>query len=120
DGVGIGSIGGLQAGLAVTYDADSVDATVALLGDANLDGMIDTGDLAILAANFDATGQTWVTADFTGDGTVGTADLAILAANFGAEVPEAATGAVSAAVPEPGVVGVAGAGLLAFLRRRGR
>ncbi|MEO0586022.1 MAG: dockerin type I domain-containing protein [Planctomycetota bacterium] len=51
-------------------------------GDANLDGRVDTADLAALAGHF-GVGVGWSQGDFDGDGVVGTPDLAILAGVFG-------------------------------------
>ncbi|MEM6332315.1 MAG: dockerin type I domain-containing protein [Planctomycetota bacterium] len=91
-------------------------------GDANYDGVVNTGDLAILAANFGTTGGiTWTQGNFNGDGSVNTGDLAILAANFGATEPATAPiNAASAAVPEPATAALAALGLLALATRRGR
>jgi hypothetical protein len=53
-------------------------------GDANKDGVVDVGDLGILAANYGTTtGATWSMGDFNGDGVVDVGDLGILAANYG-------------------------------------
>jgi hypothetical protein len=52
-------------------------------GDANLDGMVDVGDLGILAANYGSTLASWCKGDFTGDGCVDVGDLGVLAANYG-------------------------------------
>lgn len=115
DGVLDGSLPA-SGGLAVTYTPNAVLATVALLGDANLDGEVNTSDLAILAANFSSTNGTWVTADFSGDSLVDTSDLAILAATFGTSVGPATS---PAAVPEPAGLALLGAaGLLVAARRR--
>ncbi|MEO0587774.1 MAG: dockerin type I repeat-containing protein [Planctomycetota bacterium] len=74
-------------------------------GDANLDGEVGTGDLAILAGGFNGPATGWAQADFNGDGTVGTGDLAILAGNFGfAATPLAAA---TSAIPEPTTLAVA-------------
>jgi hypothetical protein len=55
------------------------------MGDANLDGSVDVGDLGILAANYgESSGATWFEGDFNGDGEVDVGDLGILAANYGA------------------------------------
>jgi parallel beta-helix repeat protein len=57
---------------------------VAIPGDANGDGVVDVGDLGILAANYGtASGATWSQGDFNGDGAVDVGDLGILAANYG-------------------------------------
>jgi hypothetical protein len=53
-------------------------------GDANLDRIVDVGDLGILAANYGKTsGATWSQGDFNDDGAVDVGDLGILAANYG-------------------------------------
>jgi hypothetical protein len=52
-------------------------------GDANEDGMVDVGDLGILAANYGGSGKIWSHGDFNGDGLVDVGDLGILAANYG-------------------------------------
>jgi xylan 1,4-beta-xylosidase len=52
-------------------------------GDANSDGVVDVGDLGILAANYGGSGKTWAQGDFNGDGLVDVGDLGILAANYG-------------------------------------
>jgi hypothetical protein len=57
---------------------------VNLPGDANGDGMVDVGDLGILAANYGGSGKKWEQGDFNGDGLVDVGDLGILAANYGA------------------------------------
>jgi hypothetical protein len=52
-------------------------------GDANKDGMVDVGDLGILAANYGGSNKTWAMGDFNNDGIVDVGDLGILAANYG-------------------------------------
>jgi hypothetical protein len=52
-------------------------------GDANEDGVVDVGDLGILAANYGQSGKTWTQGDFNGDDKVDVGDLGILAANYG-------------------------------------
>lgn len=64
-----------------------IDAIVAVAprvpGDANLDGVVDVGDLGILAANYGSDLAGWNMGDFTGDGCVDVGDLGVLAANYG-------------------------------------
>jgi uncharacterized protein (DUF2141 family) len=69
-----------------TLSIDNLTAVVQsvnLPGDANGDGMVDVGDLGILAANYGLAGKTWANGDFNGDGKVDVGDLGILAANYG-------------------------------------
>jgi hypothetical protein len=114
-------------GLAVTYDSifDDVTVTTALLGDANLDGVVDSDDFNILAFNFGDKRTTWIDGDFTGDGVVGSDDFNLLAFNFGqnsdlsqAQIAAFNTFAASLAVPEPGSLALLGLGGLLTLRRR--
>jgi hypothetical protein len=70
---------------ATNYNNFAGNATrTAKAGDANLSGMVDVGDVGILATNFGAlTGKNWTTGDFNGDGAVNVGDVGILATNFG-------------------------------------
>ncbi|MEM6333068.1 MAG: dockerin type I domain-containing protein [Planctomycetota bacterium] len=120
--IGVGTTpeeGDLNDDGAVTLD----DLTVLLgelgtvAGDANLDQMVDTSDLAILAANFETAANSYALADYNLDGTVNTSDLAILAANFGFDGTAPVATAV-AAVPEPATLALIGLGGRAALARR--
>ena len=77
-------------------------------GDADLSGVTDIGDFALLGANFNNAGK-WVSGDFNYDNITDISDFALLAANFNL----AAAGNLprGAAVPEPSaalaVVGLA-------------
>ncbi|MEM6334431.1 MAG: S8 family serine peptidase [Planctomycetota bacterium] len=105
-----------------TLDTADLDAMVTSIlatdyGDATLNGVIDTGDLAVLASNFGQPVGSWAQGDFTGDGLVSTGDLAILASNFGFGAGPATA---SVAVPEPATLSVAlSTALLATRRRHG-
>lgn len=106
-------------------DADVV-LTLALPGDANLDGSVNVGDLGLLASFWNTPSDaTWNTADFNFDGKVDVGDLGSLASNWNA------TGGIgfveslrqfeifeNVQIPEPatGLLALAGAALL--LRRR--
>jgi hypothetical protein len=81
-GDGSGTIGGK---VAIDYFKwSNKSPVVETPGDANSDGMVDVGDLGILAANYGlASGAAWAQGDFNGDGAVDVGDLGILAANYG-------------------------------------
>jgi hypothetical protein len=80
---GTGDLFKYNTGAPFVGDVDSSEP-VLLPGDANNDGLVDVGDLGILAANYGRTsGGTWTTGDFNGDGAVDVGDLGILAAHYG-------------------------------------
>jgi hypothetical protein len=73
-----------DAGNNATPEIDAIaDVAPRKSGDANLDGIVDVGDLGILAANYGSTLASWCKGDFTGDGCVDVGDLGVLAANYG-------------------------------------
>ena len=74
---------------------------VAIGGDANLNGTVDTTDFNILAANFASSGQNWLGADFNGDTIIDTLDFNVLASNFSQTTPPQLGAAL---VPEPGAL----------------
>ncbi|MHC4718098.1 MAG: beta-propeller fold lactonase family protein, partial [Planctomycetota bacterium] len=78
-----------------------VSFSVAMLGDANLDGAVRIADLVTVADNYGRSGVPWRLGDFTDDGTVGIADLSVLADNYGrnADGAQPATGGSAPATP---------------------
>ncbi|MFN3168495.1 MAG: PEP-CTERM sorting domain-containing protein [Phycisphaeraceae bacterium] len=106
-------------GFAVTYTANDVLVTAAMLGDIDLDGDVDDSDLGTLFSNYTgpvgvAGGHSWVFGDIDGDGDGDDSDLGTAFSNY--------TGPLSpTSVPEPGSVALlAIASGLAFPRRRRR
>ena len=102
-------------------------------GDANLDGMVDIGDLGILGQHYGTmSGMTWTDADFNRDGAVDIGDLGVLGFHYGtglegdaggaspdwAGMPLPAAGAEPAGVPEPAAALLIAAGAVAIVRRR--
>ncbi|MCX7428864.1 MAG: fibronectin type III domain-containing protein [Planctomycetia bacterium] len=58
-----------------------------ILGDANLDGVVDDADATILACHWQQpSGATWQDGDFNGDGAVNDPDAAIFAAHYGEDI----------------------------------
>jgi cyclophilin family peptidyl-prolyl cis-trans isomerase len=58
-----------------------------LAADANRDRNVDFNDLVVLAQNYNTSGKTWSTGDFTGDNKVDFNDLVQLAQNYGTTLP---------------------------------
>jgi len=95
---------GFNSGSSIpAYSDASVLFADYLPGDASRDGIVNVGDLGILASHWDtASGMLWSQADFSGDGAVDVADLGMLAGRWqqtsawyqappGAPLPEPAT-----------------------------
>ncbi|MGA2442803.1 MAG: PEP-CTERM sorting domain-containing protein, partial [Tepidisphaeraceae bacterium] len=122
-----GKVTGLTSG--------QIEVKYTLLGDANLDSLVNAADFTILAANFNQPVTSWDQGDFNYDGLVNAADFTDLAANFNQPVSGAASAGDVAAldafaaangislanVPEPtstAMIVMAGLGILRRRRRR--
>ncbi len=125
-----GAVSGLSSG--------QIELKYTLLGDANLDGVVNGSDFSILAANFGLGNTNWDQGNFFYGSSVNGSDFTALAVNFG-QGDSGADGTVSQAdiaaldafaganglglptisvVPEPGSLGFIVVGGLTFLRRR--
>jgi hypothetical protein len=82
------------------------------LGDANRDGTVNIDDLSKVLTNYDKPGQ-WADGDFNSDGTVSIADLSVVLTNYDKTYGGGAAGIK--AVPEPGMLSLLAAGLVALL-----
>jgi len=139
---------GLLYGVGYADGADNVVAGLSsgqieikytLLGDANLDSLVNGSDFNILAANFNQSITGWDQGDFNYDGLVNAADFNALAANFNQGVSGGASAGDIAAldafavanglslptssVPEPAsaaMMVMAGLGILSRRRRSSR
>ncbi|MEM7577476.1 MAG: dockerin type I domain-containing protein [Planctomycetota bacterium] len=109
--------------LAVTYTATAVLAQAALLGDANLSGVVEQGDLNAVLNNWGrnnaidpAANISWTTGDFNGDGTIDQSDLNAVLNHWGNTL--AAPSFEGFAIPEPGTIALAAPLLLLSSRQR--
>jgi len=93
-------------------DAMVADILATAYGDTNLDGQVDTLDLAAVANHFALNAAGWRDGDFNGDDLVDVLDLARLANHFGG-----GSGSGPSA-PSPGPVALLLAGGALLLRRR--
>lgn len=84
-----------------------------IMGDSDLDGLVNEDDLAAMGAGFGAAGG-WANGNLNSDGVVNATDLAILATTFGQSIPDAGD------VPEPATACLLAMGGLALLRRRSK
>jgi hypothetical protein len=75
-----------------------------LPGDVNLDGLVDVGDLGVLAWHWGQESVRWPQADMNDDRVVDVGDLGILAANWGLELTDIPAGTAEAAMV-PGTSG---------------
>jgi hypothetical protein len=71
-------------------------------GDADGNHWVDAGDLSLMGAAWQLSGQSWATGDFSGDGAVDAGDLSLLGANWNWHLPSPAPGGAS--VPEPAIL----------------
>jgi hypothetical protein len=88
-----------MANLTQTLLADADGMAVKLPGDANLDGVVDSADFALLASHYGQTGAYLALGDFNGDGTVNALDFNALANNYGKTLSQFEL--ASSVVPEP-------------------
>jgi len=128
-----GNLDGFSADILIKYT---------YYGDANLDGIVDGQDIALLKQGLSSpSNQTWLFGDFNADGVVDGTDISLLkqglsayngSGSLGELVQSSGSGSSSAnpaapssatltpaAVPEPGTIGLLATGMLGvFLRRR--
>ena len=111
---GLGFADSADPGNPANLSSGTIEIKYTLLGDANLDGVVDGTDFGILAANFNKGVSRWDQGDFNYDGVVDGADFSDLAANFDKGASGADVG--PPAIDDPALVAFAQAhGLMADL-----
>jgi autotransporter-associated beta strand protein len=129
---GVGYADGAD-GVVAGLSSGQIEVKYTLLGDANLDGVVNGSDFSILAANFGTGATNWDQGNFLYGSSVNGSDFSALAANFGQGDSGAATvsaGDVAALdafaaanglladVPEPTSAAILGISSLLLARRR--
>ncbi len=123
---GIGYADGAD-GVVVGLTSGEIEIMFTLLGDANLDGTVNSEDFTPLAHNLGQSGN-WDDGDFNYDGTVNAEDFTMISHNLGqsailsdqAGVLGASNGISLANVPEPACAGLMAAFAMGLLMRRRR
>jgi len=124
---GIGYADGAD-GLVAGLPSGEIEIMFTLLGDANLDGTVNSEDFTPFSANVGKNGS-WDDGDFNYDGTVNSEDFTPFSANLGKTATlAAAAGALEPAntsislsnVPEPASTGLLTMGIVSVLARRRR
>jgi hypothetical protein len=104
-----------------------IEIMFTLLGDANLDGTVNSEDFTLFSENVGQSDAVWDQGDFNYDGTVNSEDFTLFAHNIGqsalqnaAIVDYANANGLLAYIPEPTSVALALIPALSLLRRRTR
>jgi autotransporter-associated beta strand protein len=103
-------------------DSTTVLVRYTLIGDVNLDGIVDDSDISILSNNYGFANMSWADGDVYGyDGIVSDDDVGLQANNYGMLAGQL-TGGISAlaAVPEPATLALLALGAAAMITRRRR
>ncbi|MCX5654770.1 MAG: PEP-CTERM sorting domain-containing protein, partial [Planctomycetota bacterium] len=110
---------GIPFGDTTAVAANSVLVRYTLIGDVNLDGIVDDSDISILSNNYGFTDISWADGDVYGyDGIVSDDDVGLQANNYGMTAGQL-TGGISA-VPEPATLSLLALGAAAMITRRRR
>ena len=126
---GIGYADSADPGNPANLPSGTIEVMFTLLGDANLDGTVNSEDFTPFSHNLGESGMMWDDGDFNYDGTVNAEDFTLFSHNLGQSAALAAQGGLwrqrtassLANVPEPasaGMMVMAGLGILRRRRRR--
>jgi chitinase len=88
---GIGYADSADAGNPANLPSGTIKVMYTLLGDANLDGTVNTEDFTLFSEHLGQSGMMWDDGDFNYDGTVNTEDFTLLSQNLGQSASLAAT-----------------------------
>ena len=123
--IGVTTFGGVSG-----IDSTAILMRDTYLGDANLDGKVDTSDFVTLGLHFGQTTNSWGLGDFNYDGVVNALDFNAIATNFGsAVIPDAPLDGsplggspvgLGSLVPEPGSLSLLALGAATLTARRRR
>ena len=104
----------------VAVDSNSILITVALLGDANLDGHVDLTDISTVLNDFGATSPNWTSGNFDGAATIDLTDLSDVLNDFGQTSPSVSAASATSAAPEPASLAALMMATPILLKRRSR
>jgi hypothetical protein len=131
---GLGFAEGGDANAPAGLATGQIEVAYTLLGDANMDGIVNGQDLAILASNYGQSVTGWDQGDFNYDGMVDGQDVILFGDNFNQGISGGASAGDAAAldafaaafgislgnVPEPASLGLSMIGAVGILARRRR
>jgi hypothetical protein len=126
---GLGYADSADPGNPAGLGSGTIEIKYTLLGDANLDGVVNAIDFGILAANFNKGVTGWDKGDFNYDNVVSAIDFGELATNFNKGASQSAdaeliafaqANGLMADVPEPATATVVSIGLVGLLSCRRR
>src|SRR5208282_3688634 len=91
---GIGYADSAESGDPANLPGDTIEIMFTLLGDANLDGTVNSEDFSLFSHNLGQTGMMWDDGDFNYDGTVNSEDFTLFSHNLGQTAALASPGDV--------------------------